>query len=446
MGAISSNGTANMSCSTKASRSAGARVSRTTSSASPTESASTASCSGSPPSAGPWTGSVDVLAERILAPRGPGAQHVQADPRDDGGQPAVQVPHIAGVGPAQPQPRLLHGVFGLARRPEHPVGHRPQVGAAGLELLGQHVVFVHRCHCLPHPPHPGDESDPDNVTGDPAQPSANRREHLGTVHDVRVLRAQVPQVRPVQLVGAVGAGVGDDHRPEAVLQRVGRAGPDAPGRRNPGDDDGVDAQRAQGGGQRGAEERRRVLLDDHRLGVQRRHLRHQFPQVARVVVGEQRQARRPSGRTARRPPPRPGSARRCGSPGSHVRGPRPAARLLTSTAAVDPRSSGLEGVKYARIRSISTNAGRDPQPRRAAEVGGRVLGRSQPDRGLRRRQARLLLASFQQLLQPRTHVEDRQLADPGGPDLARAGPSSPAAIEGAVLRRRRRRTGAHRRR
>ena len=47
IGAISSNGTANMSCSTNASRSAGARVSSTTSNASPTESASTASCAGS---------------------------------------------------------------------------------------------------------------------------------------------------------------------------------------------------------------------------------------------------------------------------------------------------------------------------------------------------------------------------------------------------------------
>ena len=48
IGAISSNGTPNMSCSTNASRSAGDSVSSTTSSASPTESASSASCSGSP--------------------------------------------------------------------------------------------------------------------------------------------------------------------------------------------------------------------------------------------------------------------------------------------------------------------------------------------------------------------------------------------------------------
>ena len=50
MAAISPNGTANMSCSTKASRSAGASVSSTTSMACPTESASIVSCSGAAPS------------------------------------------------------------------------------------------------------------------------------------------------------------------------------------------------------------------------------------------------------------------------------------------------------------------------------------------------------------------------------------------------------------
>src|SRR5919197_723433 len=57
MGAMSSNGTPNMSCSTNANRSAGASVSSTTSSASPTESAISASCSGSTPSPPLTTGS-----------------------------------------------------------------------------------------------------------------------------------------------------------------------------------------------------------------------------------------------------------------------------------------------------------------------------------------------------------------------------------------------------
>jgi hypothetical protein len=57
MAAISSNGTAKVSCSTNASRSAGASLSRTTSSASPTASASSASCSGSSTSGWLMTGS-----------------------------------------------------------------------------------------------------------------------------------------------------------------------------------------------------------------------------------------------------------------------------------------------------------------------------------------------------------------------------------------------------
>jgi hypothetical protein len=57
MTAISSKATANMSCSTKASRSAGDSVASTTSNANPTESASTASWSGSTPSMGSRIGS-----------------------------------------------------------------------------------------------------------------------------------------------------------------------------------------------------------------------------------------------------------------------------------------------------------------------------------------------------------------------------------------------------
>jgi hypothetical protein len=57
IGAISSKGTAKMSCRTNASRSSGVSVSSTTSSARPTESASNASCSGSTPSARSTIGS-----------------------------------------------------------------------------------------------------------------------------------------------------------------------------------------------------------------------------------------------------------------------------------------------------------------------------------------------------------------------------------------------------
>ena len=57
IGATSSNGTAKTSCSTKATRSAGVRESRTTSSASPTASPNRASCSGSSPASGLTIGS-----------------------------------------------------------------------------------------------------------------------------------------------------------------------------------------------------------------------------------------------------------------------------------------------------------------------------------------------------------------------------------------------------
>ena len=65
MGAISSKGTPNMSCSTNASRSAGFKVSSTTSNARPTESASSASRSGSIPS--PWL----TMRSGTCTPRGP---------------------------------------------------------------------------------------------------------------------------------------------------------------------------------------------------------------------------------------------------------------------------------------------------------------------------------------------------------------------------------------
>ena len=89
-----------------------------------------------------------VRVQRLLAPRLARAQHVQAHPRDDRRQPSAQVLDAAGVGAAEPQPGFLHGVVRLAQRAEHPVGHRPQVGAVGLEPLRQPVVFVHRSHSL----------------------------------------------------------------------------------------------------------------------------------------------------------------------------------------------------------------------------------------------------------------------------------------------------------
>ena len=55
-----------------------------------------------------------VRAEGLLAPRRARAQHVEAHPRDDRGQPSAQVLDADGVGVAQSEPGLLHGVVRLA--------------------------------------------------------------------------------------------------------------------------------------------------------------------------------------------------------------------------------------------------------------------------------------------------------------------------------------------
>ena len=147
IGAISSNGTANMSWSTNASRSAGGSLSSTTSRARPTASASSAWCSGSTRSSRSTIGSGVRSGERILPARPPRAQDVQAHPGHHGRQPAAEVLDVGRVGPAQPQPRLLQRVVGLAQRAEHPVADRAQVAAVLLEALGE--LVRHGCHVPP---------------------------------------------------------------------------------------------------------------------------------------------------------------------------------------------------------------------------------------------------------------------------------------------------------
>ena len=76
--------------------------------------------------------------ERLL-PAGPAQpEHVQADPGDDRRQPPLEAVDLLGVGPPQPQPRLLHGVVGLAEGAEDPVGDPAQLGPLAVELVGQH--------------------------------------------------------------------------------------------------------------------------------------------------------------------------------------------------------------------------------------------------------------------------------------------------------------------
>jgi hypothetical protein len=88
----------------------------------------------------------NMRPHRLLAPRFTRAQHVEADAGDDRGQPAAEVSDRAGIGTAQPQPGLLHGIVDFAGRAQHAVGHRPQAGPIGLELFSQKFFLVHRSH------------------------------------------------------------------------------------------------------------------------------------------------------------------------------------------------------------------------------------------------------------------------------------------------------------
>ena len=80
-------------------------------------------------------------AHRLLAPRTPGAKHVEADAGDDRCQPSAKVVDALGSGTAQPEPGLLHGVVGLGGRTEHPVGDAPEAWPALLEFV---------CHPFSH--------------------------------------------------------------------------------------------------------------------------------------------------------------------------------------------------------------------------------------------------------------------------------------------------------
>ncbi len=146
MGAISSKGSWNMSCSTNASRSAGARVSSTTRRARPTESASSASSSGWRAPLRADEGIGEVAIERLLASGAARSQDVQTDAGDDGGQPAAKVLNLVGTCPTDPKPGVLDGVVRLRQRTEHPVGDRPQMRPVFLEAICQPLVFVHRSH------------------------------------------------------------------------------------------------------------------------------------------------------------------------------------------------------------------------------------------------------------------------------------------------------------
>jgi hypothetical protein len=87
-----------------------------------------------------------VHAERHFSPRPPRLQDVQANARDDGRQPPVQVLDGGRISAAEPQPGFLDRVVGIADGAEHPVGHRAQASSILLESLRQPVALVHRSH------------------------------------------------------------------------------------------------------------------------------------------------------------------------------------------------------------------------------------------------------------------------------------------------------------
>ena len=91
------------------------------------------------------------VARRVFRARAAGAEHVDADPPDHGRQKPADVLDRLRARAADPQPRLLDGILGLADRAQHPVGHRLQLPAVALELLGLQrliVGLVHRGHVL----------------------------------------------------------------------------------------------------------------------------------------------------------------------------------------------------------------------------------------------------------------------------------------------------------
>jgi hypothetical protein len=71
------------------------------------------------------------------------AQHVEADAPDDGRQPGSQVLDVAGIGPAEADPRLLDGIVRLGQRAEHAVRDAAQMGAVFLEAAREPVLIVH---------------------------------------------------------------------------------------------------------------------------------------------------------------------------------------------------------------------------------------------------------------------------------------------------------------
>ena len=71
---------------------------------------------------------------------------------------------LAGVHPADLDPRLLNRVVSFGERAEHPIADGPQVATVDLEALGQHVVLIHRSHSFVGACHPIEPAKAADVT------------------------------------------------------------------------------------------------------------------------------------------------------------------------------------------------------------------------------------------------------------------------------------------
>jgi hypothetical protein len=73
------------------------------------------------------------------------AQHVQAHPRHDRGQPGTGIHDRCGIVVANAKPGLLERIFGFGRRPEHAKRDGAQAPAFLLEALRQLFAVGHLC-------------------------------------------------------------------------------------------------------------------------------------------------------------------------------------------------------------------------------------------------------------------------------------------------------------
>jgi hypothetical protein len=85
-----------------------------------------------------------VCIEWLLTSRPVCAEHVERHAPDHGDKPGFEILDLVGVRAAEPDPRLLDGVVGLADGAQHPVGDGSQPGPVLLESFGQPVALVHR--------------------------------------------------------------------------------------------------------------------------------------------------------------------------------------------------------------------------------------------------------------------------------------------------------------